>query len=62
MNESSEYVLWPSRDRHANYFTLSRSMNAEVMMIDGGFAATVFPVISGYRRHWRRSAEDGHPH
>ncbi len=32
----------------ANYFTLSRSMNADIMMADGGFAATVFPVISGY--------------
>ncbi|MHB0961346.1 MAG: right-handed parallel beta-helix repeat-containing protein [Pirellulaceae bacterium] len=32
----------------ANYFTLSRSMNADIMMNDGGFAATVFPVISGY--------------
>lgn len=30
------------------YFTLSRSMNADIMMSDGGFAATVFPVISGY--------------
>ena len=34
-----------SRD---NYFTLSRSMNADVMLADGGFAATIFPVISGY--------------
>ncbi len=31
-----------------NYFTLSRSMNADVLMADGGFAATIFPVISGY--------------
>lgn len=31
-----------------NYFTLSRSMNTDVMMADGGFAATVFPVVSGY--------------
>lgn len=31
-----------------NYFTLSRAMNADIMMADGGFAATVFPVISGY--------------
>jgi parallel beta-helix repeat protein len=31
-----------------NYFTLSRPMNADIMMRDGGFAATVFPVISGY--------------
>ena len=30
------------------YFTLSRAMNADVLMGDGGFAATVFPVISGY--------------
>ncbi len=32
-----------------NYFTLSRSMNADIMVSDGGFAATVFPVISGYQ-------------
>lgn len=32
----------------SNYFTLSRSMNADIMVGDGGFAATVFPVISGY--------------
>jgi len=31
-----------------NYFTLSRSMNADIMVADGGFAATVYPVISGY--------------
>ena len=31
-----------------NYFTLSRSLNADIMVSDGGFAATVFPVISGY--------------
>lgn len=31
-----------------NYFTLTRPMNADIMMDDGGFAATVFPVISGY--------------
>jgi len=31
-----------------NYFTLSRSMNADIMVADRGFAATVFPVISGY--------------
>ncbi len=31
-----------------NYFTLSRAMNADIMVADGGFAATVFPVISGY--------------
>lgn len=32
----------------ADYFTLSRSMNADILMADEGFAATVFPVISGY--------------
>ncbi len=32
----------------SNYFTLSRSMNADIMVSDEGFAATVFPVISGY--------------
>ena len=32
----------------SNYFTLSRSMNADILMSEGGFAATVFPVISGY--------------
>ena len=32
----------------SNYFTLSRHMNADILMGDGGFAATVFPVISGY--------------
>jgi parallel beta-helix repeat protein len=32
----------------SNYFTLSRSMNADIMVADGGFAATAFPVISGY--------------
>jgi parallel beta-helix repeat protein len=32
----------------SNYFTLTRSMNADIMVADGGFAATVFPVISGY--------------
>jgi parallel beta-helix repeat protein len=31
-----------------NHFTLSRPMNADVMMGGGGFAATVFPVLSGY--------------
>jgi len=35
-----------SRD---HYFTLSRSMNADILMSDGGFAATVFPIISGYQ-------------
>ncbi len=32
----------------SNYFTLSRAMNADIMVADAGFAATVFPVISGY--------------
>jgi parallel beta-helix repeat protein len=32
----------------SNYFTLSRSLNADILMTDGGFAATVFPVVSGY--------------
>lgn len=32
-----------------NYFTLSRAMNADILVSDGGFAATVFPVISGYQ-------------
>ena len=31
-----------------NYFTLSRHMNADIMVSDGGYAATVYPVISGY--------------
>jgi parallel beta-helix repeat protein len=31
-----------------NYFTLTRSMNADIMVADGGFAATIYPVISGY--------------
>ncbi len=31
-----------------NYLTLTRAMNADILMSDGGFAATVFPVISGY--------------
>lgn len=35
-------------NRRGNYFTLSRSMNTDVMVADKGFAATVFPVISGY--------------
>lgn len=30
-----------------NHFTLSRPMNADVLVGDGGFAATVFPVVSG---------------
>ncbi len=32
----------------SNYFTLSRSMNADITVADGGFAATAFPVVSGY--------------
>ena len=32
----------------SNYFTLSRSLNADCLMEHGGFAATIFPVISGY--------------
>jgi parallel beta-helix repeat protein len=32
----------------SNYFTLTRSMNADIMMDDGGFACTTYPVISGY--------------
>ncbi|MBN8248141.1 MAG: right-handed parallel beta-helix repeat-containing protein, partial [Verrucomicrobia bacterium] len=32
----------------SNYFTLSRAMNADILMADGGFAVTSFPVISGY--------------
>jgi parallel beta-helix repeat protein len=32
----------------ANYFTLSRPMNADIMVADGGFAATIYPVVSGY--------------
>lgn len=30
------------------YFTLSRSMNADIMVAEEGFAATVYPVVSGY--------------
>lgn len=32
----------------SNYFTLSRPMNADILASDDGFAATIFPVISGY--------------
>lgn len=32
----------------SNYFTLSRSMNADILQSDGGFASTSFPVVSGY--------------
>ncbi len=32
----------------SNYFTLTRSMNADLMVNDTAFAATIFPVISGY--------------
>ncbi len=35
-------------NRDDRYFTLSRAMNADIMVADGGFAATAFPVISGY--------------
>lgn len=31
-----------------NEFTLTRPMNADILVGDGGFAATVFPVVSGY--------------
>ena len=31
-----------------NHFTLSRHVNADILVSDGGFAATIFPVISGY--------------
>ncbi|MCA9167135.1 MAG: right-handed parallel beta-helix repeat-containing protein [Planctomycetales bacterium] len=31
-----------------NYFTLSRHMNADILISQGGFAATVYPIISGY--------------
>lgn len=31
----------------SNCFTLSRSLNADILMTDGGFAATIYPVISG---------------
>lgn len=32
-----------------NYFTLSRHMNADILMSDEGYAATIYPVISGYK-------------
>lgn len=32
----------------SNYFTLSRAMNADILVADGGFAVSAFPVISGY--------------
>ncbi|MCA9264811.1 MAG: right-handed parallel beta-helix repeat-containing protein [Planctomycetales bacterium] len=35
-------------NERSNYLTLSRPMNADILIADGGFAATVFPVISGY--------------
>lgn len=31
-----------------SFFTLSRPMNADILAGDGGFAATVFPVVSGF--------------
>ena len=30
------------------YLTLTRPMNADIMVSDGGFAATIYPVISFY--------------
>lgn len=35
-------------NRDGSYFTLNRCMNADLMVEDGAFAATVFPVVSGY--------------
>jgi hypothetical protein len=35
-------------NRRGNYLTLSRPLNADCMMRDAAFAATVFPVISAY--------------
>ena len=32
-----------------NYFTLSRHLNADILVSDGGYAATIFPLISGYK-------------
>jgi len=32
----------------SNHFTLNRAMNADILLADGGFATTVFPVVSGY--------------
>ena len=32
-----------------NYFTLSRHMNADILMSDEAYAATIYPVISGYK-------------
>lgn len=32
----------------SNHFTLTRPMNADILVADEGFAATVFPVISGH--------------
>ena len=31
-----------------DYFTLTRTMNADIMVADAGFAATIYPVVSGY--------------
>ncbi len=31
----------------SNHFTLSRPMNADILVEDGGFAATIHPVVSG---------------
>ena len=35
-------------NKEGNYLTLSRSFNADCMMADEAYAATVFPVISAY--------------
>lgn len=35
-------------NRKDNYLTLTRSLNADLMVSDEAFAATVFPVVSGY--------------
>jgi len=35
-------------NKDGNYLTLSRSLNADCMMADEAYAATVFPVISAY--------------
>lgn len=32
----------------SNYSTLSRSLNADLLMTNDAFAVTIFPVISGY--------------
>lgn len=35
-------------NKHGNYLTLSRPINADCMMADEAYAATLFPVISAY--------------